>query len=424
MTSRKASWLSWKNANPISLASERRCIMQLSETAAELSFRAEVREFVAANLPEDIRQRVLTFQRVERDDYVRWQKILHARGWGAPGWPAQFGGTGWDATQRTIFEEECFSGGAPRQMPFGLSMVGPVLQHFGSASQQAQFLPRIISMDDWWCQGYSEPGAGSDLASLSMRAERQGDHYLVNGQKTWTSFAHYANWIFCLVRTASTGKPQQGISFLLIDMQTAGVKVKPIKTLDQGFDVNEVFFDNVMVPVANLVGEENQGWTIAKYLLGHERANIAGIGMCQRLLMRLKDYARSELKHGKPLLDDIRFRDRVVKLEMDVLSHQWSLLRLISLQHAGKTVDMEASILKIRGSEIQQDLGELLMECAGPYAVPYLPGALETGYQGDTAGGAHLNGLAAQYLDLRKVSIYGGTNEIQKNIISKSVLGS
>ena len=397
--------------------------MQLQDTPEDIAFRAEVREFVIANLPTDIRDRVLGFQRVEREDYVRWQKILHKRGWGAPGWPKEFGGTGWNARQRTIFEEECFTNGAPRQMPFGLSMVGPVIIAFGSPEQQRRHLPRIVSMDDWWCQGYSEPGSGSDLASLSTRAERRGDRYIVYGQKTWTSFAHWANWFFCLVRTSTQGKPQQGISFLLIDMATPGLKVKPIRTLDQGHDVNEVFLDNVEVPVENLVGQENQGWTIAKYLLGHERANIAGIGMCKRLLRRLKEYARTETKRGRPLIEDPRFRDRVARMEIDVLSHEWSLMRMISLQQAGQKVDVEASILKIRGSEIQQELGELLMECAGPYALPYLPQALELGYTGPTAGGAHLNGLAAQYFDLRKVSIYGGTNEVQKNIISKSVLG-
>lgn len=397
--------------------------MQLQELPEDQAFRTEVREFVAANLPTEIRDRVLNFQRVEREDYVRWQKILHARGWGAPGWPKEYGGAGWNATQRTIFEEECFHGGAPRQMPFGLSMVGPVIIAFGSAEQKARYLPKIVSMDEWWCQGYSEPGAGSDLASLATRAQREGDRYIVNGQKAWTSFAHWADWIFCLVRTSTQGKPQQGISFLLIDMKTPGIKVKPVRTLDQGCDVNEVFFDGVEVPVANRIGEENQGWTIAKYLLGHERTNIAGIGMCKRLLRRLKETARAEIKRGRPLIEDPRFRDRIARLEIELLSHEWSLLRMISMQQSGKSVDLEASILKIRGSEIQQDLGELLMECAGPYAVPFVPEALEMDYADDTAAGTFLNALAAQYFDLRKVSIYGGTNEVQKNLISKSVLG-
>ena len=397
--------------------------MNLTESTEERAFRQEVREFVARELPDDIRRRVLDFQRVEREDYVRWQRILHARGWGGPGWPAEHGGTGWTSTQRIIFEQECFHGGAPRQMPFGLSMVAPVLMKFGTPAQQSFFLPKILTMEHWWCQGYSEPGAGSDLASLKTRAERDGNHYVVNGQKTWTSFAHYANWFFCLVRTAAEGKPQEGISFLLVDMATPGLRVRPISTLDQGADVNEVFLDDVRVPVGNRVGPENGGWTIAKYLLGHERTNIAGIGMCQRLLRRLKELARESRKGARPLLDDVRFRDRLAKLEIDVLSHEWSLMRLISLERAGRSIATEASILKIRGSEIQQDLGEMLMECAGPYALPYVPEALLPDSAAETAAGTLLNAVAAQYFDLRKVSIYGGTNEVQKNIVGKALLG-
>jgi alkylation response protein AidB-like acyl-CoA dehydrogenase len=397
--------------------------MDLRESPEQARFRGEVRGFVRDALPADIRERVTKFLRVEREDYVRWQRILHAKGWGAPGWPKEHGGTGWNAIQRVIFEDECFRAGAPRQMPFGLSMCGPVLIAFGTAEQKRRFLPRIVSMEDWWCQGYSEPGAGSDLASLKTRAERQGDCYRVDGQKTWTSFAHWANWIFCLVRTRPEGKPQGGISFLLIDMATPGVTVRPIKTLDQGADVNEVFLDGVEVPVTNLVGAENQGWTIAKYLLGHERANIAGIGMCKRLLGRVKALAAREAKHGQPLIDDPRFRDRIVLLEMELLSHEWSLLRLVSSEQAGQGVGPEASILKIRGSEIQQDLAALLMECAGPYALPYLPQALEPDYVGETAGGAERNALAALYFDMRKVSIYGGTTEIQKGIVARTMVG-
>src|SRR5487761_458923 len=299
-------------------------MMDLRESPQEARFRLEVRSFVEHSLPSDIRERVLGFMHLPRADYVRWQGILHEKGWGAPGWPREHGGTGWTATQRVIVEEECFAAGAPRQMPFGLSMVGPVLIAFGSAAQQTRFLPRILTLVDWWCQGYTEPGAGSDLASLSTRAVRQGESYLVSGQKTWTSFAHWADWIFCLVRTRAEGKPQEGISFLLIDMRSPGVRVRPIRTLDRGADVCEVFFDDVAVPAGNLVGEENRGWTIAKYLLGHERATIAGVGMCKRLLGRLKHHACRQLRHGRPLIEDIRFRDRLVRLEMELLSHEWS----------------------------------------------------------------------------------------------------
>ena len=397
--------------------------MDLNATPADEEFRLEVRSFVAQHLPDDIRRKVLGFLRVEREDYVRWQRILAERGWGAPGWPVVFGGCGWDAVRRNIFDDESFAGGAPRQMPFGLSMIAPVLMKFGTPGQQHRFLPRILTMDDWWCQGYSEPGAGSDLASLKTRAERAGDHYVVTGQKTWTSFAQWANWMFALVRTSSDGKPQQGISLLLIPMDSPGITVRPIKTLDGGLDVNEVFIDQVEVPVENLVGVENEGWSIAKYLLGHERTNIAGLGMCKRLLRRLKELARTRFKHGLPLIEDPRFRDKVVRIEIDVLAQEWALARLISLEHSGQGLGVEPSMLKIRGSEIQAELGELLMECAGPYALPYLHDAMTLNYTGPTAGGVELNPLAGLYLDLRKVAIYGGTNEIQRGLIGKTVVG-
>ncbi len=401
--------------------------MDLTESPAEKEFRATVREFVATHLPNDIRDRVLNFRHVPREDYVRWQRILAAQGWGAPAWPVEYGGAAWNAAQRNIFDEECFTAGAPRQMPFGLSMVGPVIQKFGTDAQRERFLPRIISMEDWWCQGYSEPGAGSDLASLKTRAERirrDGQAcYLVNGQKIWTSFAQWANWIFCLVRTDASGRPQEGISFLLIDMATPGITVRPIRTLDGGHDVNEVFFDDVVVPMSNLVGEEHCGWSIAKYLLGHERTNIAGLGNCKRFMRRLKEIASVERKHGKPLIEDIRFRDRIASVEIDLIAHEWSLLRIVSAETAGRPIGPEASVLKIRGSEIQQQLTELIMECAGPYAVPFVSEALEADWQGETANGELLNSLAAHYLDWRKISIYGGSTEVQKNIIAKQALG-
>ena len=396
--------------------------MDLHDSPEEQAFRREVRDFVATRLPADIRSKVLGFLRVEREDYVRWQRILAERGWGAPGWPVEHGGCGWNAVQRNIFDEECFTAGAPRQMPFGLSMIAPVLMKYGTTAQKERFLPRIVSMDDWWCQGYSEPGAGSDLASLKTRAERQGSHYVVTGQKIWTSFAQWANWMFALVRTDASGKPQRGISLLLIPMDAKGITVRPIKTLDGGYDVNEVFLDGVQVPVENLVGEENDGWTLAKFLLGHERTTIAGLGMCKRLLRRLKEVAHTQTKHGRPLIEDPRFRDRIARIEIDVLAHEWSLARLISLEQAGRGLGAEPSMLKVRGSEIQGELGELLMECAGPYAVPYLDEATVFGFEGPTAGGVELNPLAGLYLDLRKVAIYGGTNEIQRGLIGKSLV--
>lgn len=397
--------------------------MDFRESSEEKAFRQEVREFVERSLPVDIRDRVLNFQHVGREDYVRWQRILHERGWGAPGWPVAFGGTGWNSAQRNIFDEECFTAGAPRQMPFGLSMVAPVLQQFGTPEQQQRFLPRILDMSDWWCQGYSEPGAGSDLSALRCRAEVDGEGYRVSGQKIWTSFAQWANWIFCLVRTNSDGRQQEGISFLLIDMSTPGIEVRPIKTLDGGHDVNEVFFDNAWVPRENLVGEEHKGWAIAKYLLGHERTNIAGLGNCKRFMRRLKEIAATSLKHGRPLIEDLRFRDKVVNIEMELMAHEWSLLRLIDQEGKKQGSGIEASLLKIRGSEIQQRLTELIMECAGSYAVPFVPEALECDTGVDTANGQLLNALAPHYLDWRKISIYGGANEVQKNIIAKLTLG-
>jgi alkylation response protein AidB-like acyl-CoA dehydrogenase len=397
--------------------------MNLSESADELQFRETVRQFLRQHLPAAMREDVLAFKHLAKEQYVTWQRILAAQGWGAPGWPRDYGGPGWSAVQRSIFEDECYKAGAPRQMPFGLSMIGPVLMKFGTLAQRARFLPRIITMDDWWCQGYSEPGAGSDLASLKTTARRDGGDYVINGQKTWTTLAQFADWMFCLVRTNSEGKPQEGISFVLIDMRTPGVRVQPIRTLDLGADVNEVFLDDVRIPIDNLVGEENRGWTIAKYLLGHERTNIAGIGMCKRLLASLKDYARRQNKHGRPLLADVRFRDRIVKLEIELTSHEWSLMRLVSLEQSGQPIGIEASMLKIRGSEIQQDLSELLMESAGPYGLPFVAAALDSGFLGATAGGSHLNSVAPQYFDIRKVSIYGGTNEVQRNLIARTVLG-
>lgn len=397
--------------------------MNLQPTAEDLAFREEVRQFVRDNLPADIRERVVGLRRVDRDDYVRWQRILFERGWGAPSWPVEYGGTGWDAARRIIFEEECYAGGAPRQMPFGLSMVGPVIYTYGSAEQKQRFLPRIVEFQDWWCQGYSEPGSGSDLASLKTRAERRGDRYIVNGQKIWTSFAHYANWIFCLVRTASDVKPQEGISFLLIDMNSPGITVRPIKTLDGSHDVNEVFFENVEVPVENLVGEENKGWTYAKFLLVNERSTIAGIGMCKRLLTKLKEVARRETRRGQALIESPRFRDRIAKIEMELMAHEWSLLRLVAAEREKRPIGPEASALKIRGSEIQGELGQLLMDAVGPYALPYDEAQLAPDYEGPHAGPVHAGPLAGVYFDLRKVAIYGGTNEVQKNIIAKMVLG-
>ncbi|MGO4811472.1 acyl-CoA dehydrogenase family protein [Cupriavidus sp. 2MCAB6] len=397
--------------------------MDLRFTAAEQGFREEVRAFAQDRLPADIRDKVLGHRRLGKDDYVRWHRILHAHGWGAPAWPKQFGGTGWTAMQRLIFEIETFRAGAPRLLSFGLTMIAPVLMKYGSPEQQARFLPRIPGMEDFWCQGYSEPGSGSDLASLKTRAERRGDRYIVNGQKIWTTMAQYADWIFCLVRTDPEAKQQEGISMLLIDMNSPGITVRPIVTLDGSHDVNETWFENVEVPVANLVGEENRGWTYAKYLLGHERTGIAGIGHCHRELRQLKHYASQATDGaGRPMSEDVRMRDKIARLEMDLMALEMLLLRAIT-QDGGRGPGPEASIIKIRGSELQQDIAMLQMEVAGPHAWPFAPQWLDAGSVQPVSGPDWAAPAASTYFDMRKTTIYGGATEVQKNIIAKMILG-
>ena len=397
--------------------------MNLTFTPEEQSFREEVKTFVATSLPPDIQHKVLNGLILDRDDYVRWQKILHAKGWSAPAWKKEFGGTGWNTVQQYIFEEECAAAGAPRTIPFGLKMVAPVIMQYGSPAQQQRFLPKILAADEWWCQGYSEPGAGSDLASVKTRAERDGDHYIVNGQKTWTTQGQYADWIFCLVRTDPEAKPQRGISFLLIDMKSPGITVRPIITMDGAHEVNEVWLENVRVPVENRVGEENAGWTYAKFLLGHERTNIAGIGIAKRELARLKRIASLETKNGKPLIQDPLFAARVAQVEIDLTALEITNLRVLAAEAAMRAPGPEASILKIKGTEIQQAITELLVQAVGPYALQLRREAMAAGYQGDAVGPFYAIPLAAQYLNMRKLSIYGGSNEIQKNIISQMILG-
>jgi alkylation response protein AidB-like acyl-CoA dehydrogenase len=381
-----------------------------------------VRGFLRTHLPADISSRTLQGGPVRPDDFTRWQKILHARGWGAPSWPKQFGGTGWTAVEQHIFEEESAAAGAPRTLPFGLKMVGPVIMAFGTPEQQQRFLPRIISADDWWCQGYSEPGAGSDLASLKTRAECQGDYYVVNGQKTWNTLGQHADWIFCLVRTnLGAAKPQQGISFLLIDMQTPGITVRPIITLDGAHEVNEVWFENVKVPIANRVGEENKGWTYAKFLLGHERTNIAGVGICKRELQRLKQIAGREIKLGRPLIADPMFAARIAQVEIDLMALEITQLRVLSAESHASTIGSQASLLKIKGTEIQQALSELMMYAVGRYSLPYTRISTEEADFGQLVGPEYAPPLAAAYCNMRKTSIYGGSNEIQRNIIAQTL---
>ena len=399
--------------------------MDLNTTDDDLAFRDQVRAFFDAELPADLRRKVLNHLRLDKADYVRWHKILARQGWVAPGWPVEFGGTGWTPVQRHIFEEECARAGTPPILPFGVNMVAPVIMAFGSQEQKDHFLPRILSCEDWWCQGYSEPGAGSDLASLKTTAVRgsdaDGDHYIVNGQKTWTTLAQHADMIFCLVRTDTGVRKQEGISFLLIDMHTPGITVRPIVMLDEDHEVNEVFFDNVRVPAANLVGQENRGWTYAKYLLGHERTGIAAVGRSKRELGRLKRLSMREQKGGRPLLEDPLFAAKVADLDIELMALEMTVLRVLA--RADAAPGPEASVLKVRGTEIQQRLTELMVEAAGPMALPfdedYLAGAREHSLVDDDFAAP----LLAHYFNYRKTSIYGGSNEIQRNIISQMILG-
>ncbi len=397
--------------------------MDLNFTPEEQAFRLEIRRWVAENLPPDIAHKVRHALRQSRDDLQRWAKILGKKGWLGWGWPAQFGGPGWNAIQKHLFEEECALACAPRVVPFGPVMVAPVIMAFGNAEQQQRFLPGIASGEVWWSQGYSEPGAGSDLASLKCKAERvstpTGAKYIVNGQKTWTTLGQYGEWIFCLVRTSSEGKPQMGISFLLIDMKSPGITVRPIVLMDGEPEVNEVWFDNVEVPAENLIGEENKGWTYAKHLLAHERTNIADVNRSKRELERLKRIAKAE-----GVYDDVRFRDQIALLEVDIVALEMMVLRVLSAEKSGKQSLDVAGLLKIRGSEIQQRYTELMMLAAGPLALPYVHEAMEAGWQGNLAVPTGLLPLAGTYFNFRKTTIYGGSNEVQRNIVSQTVLGS
>jgi alkylation response protein AidB-like acyl-CoA dehydrogenase len=392
--------------------------MDIHYSREERAFRDDARSWLRENLPADLRAKTLGYEAFSKEDLLRWHKILAGKGWIAPAWPREWGGTDWNVVQRYIFEEECGYAGAPPLVPFGLVMCAPVLLKFGSDAQRNRFLPRIYRGDDFWCQGYSEPGSGSDLASLRMRALRDGDHYVVDGQKTWTTLAHMADWMFCLVRTdARTEAKQDGISFLLVDMKTPGITVRPLALMDGGREVNEVFFDAVRVPVDNRVHDEGNGWTVAKFLLGYERMNTARIGTSKRELERLKMLAARETKHGKPLLDDPRFRDRVSRLEAELLALEITNLRFVDQLRGGRPPGAEVSMLKIVGTEIQQRLTELMMQVAGPLAQPYAP-------LGDDAGfDRFLAALTPRYCNYRKTTIYAGSNEIQRNIIAKHVLG-
>ena len=395
--------------------------MDLTFSPEEEAFRAEVRAFIAdakSKLPKNMGAPESATR--TKEDYLAWHKLLYKQGWVAPAWPKEYGGTGWTVTQRYIFNEECAQAETPTTLPFGLSMVAPVIFTFGNDEQKKKYLPRILSGEDWWCQGYSEPGAGSDLASLRTKAVREGEFYIVNGQKTWTTLAQYADWIFCLVRTDPNVKSQEGITFLLIDMKTPGITVKPIIVLDGAHEVNDVFFDNVKVPVANRVGEENKGWTYAKFLLVHERSGIARVAGSKRAVERLKEIAGSEMVDGKPLIDTEDFSRKVAELEVELSALEFTELRTLAAESKGKMAGPESSILKIRGTEIQQRITELTEEAVGYYAFPNERGFGSNEYP---VGPDYAVGAAGRYFNMRKASIYGGSNEIQRNIIAKAVLG-
>jgi len=397
--------------------------MDLSFSDEDLAFRDDVRAFLADNVVPDVAEKVRLGRDLTKEDMDDWHARLNARGWLAQNWPAAFGGAEWSAAQRNIYEEEACKANAPRIVPFGLSMLAPVLQKFGSKAQQDRWLPRILSGEDWWCQGYSEPGAGSDLASLKTKAVRDGDHYIVNGQKTWTTLGQHANMIFCLVRTDSEVKQQEGISFLLIDMDTPGIEVRPIILLDGSAEVNEVWFTDVRVPVENLVGEENKGWTYAKYLLTHERANIAGVGFSTAALDSVKRTARAVNDNGKPLIENPHFMGRVARVEIDLMALRTFNLRAIAAAGTGGAPGLEASMLKIKGSLIRQEINDLARRAVGPYAMPFASEAIE-GTNTPVPDPFDVGAVAGEYFNNRKISIFGGSNEVQKNIIAKVSLGA
>jgi pimeloyl-CoA dehydrogenase large subunit len=394
--------------------------MDLRFTPEETRFRDEVRAFFRTEIPKSIRDKIAVGEHLTKEDMVKSHSTLAKKGWAAPLWPKEWGGTGWNAIQMHIFNEELQFNCVPQPLPFNVTMCGPVIIAFGTEAQKKRFLPPMYDLSEWWCQGFSEPGAGSDLAGLKTTAVRDGDHYVINGQKTWTTLGQYADWCFVLARTDATAKKQLGISFLLVNMKTPGITVRPIQTIDGGHEVNEVFFDNVRTPVDMLVGQEHRGWDCAKFLLGNERTGIARIGLSKQRLGRIKYLASKVMQDGKPLMKDERFAEKVAACEIELKALEMTQLRVLADESKRRSnmPNPASSILKIKGSEIQQMTTELALEVAGPLSLPYLPDEAEFG------DGDHWAAPAApQYFNFRKVSIYGGSNEIQRNIIAKAVLG-
>ena len=399
--------------------------MHTNFTPEEHDFEQEVQAFFKDKYPEDIKQKQDCAIPLLKDDFIRWQKVLYEQGWAAINWPVEYGGTGWSTVQKYIFANEMAKANAPAIVPFGLGMVGPVIYTYGNEEQKQRFLPDIAASNVWWCQGYSEPGSGSDLASLKTRADRDGNEYIVNGTKTWTTLGQMADWIFCLLRTSSdVARKQEGISFILVDMKTPGVTVRPIITIEGGHEVNEVHFEDVRVPLNNLIGEEGKGWTYGKVLLQHERTSIAGVARSEYRLNRLKDKIRNADKAQPSLQGDNSFLRKIAALEIELKALEYTELRTLAAVSVGNAPGPESSLLKIRGTEIQQRLDELFMEAAGYFSLPYVPDqyslesneTMHVGFGSDTVS-------SLQYFNNRKASIYGGSNEIQKNIIAKHVLG-
>jgi len=398
--------------------------MDLNFSAEEIAFRHEVRAFIDANLPAATRAWLVAGKSPTKAMVIEWQKILNAKGWAVPEWPVQWGGPGWSAAQKYIFREELQMAPAPSPLGFNVNMCGPVIIAFGTEAQKQRFLPRMANLDDWWCQGFSEPGAGSDLAGLKCRAVRDGNEWVINGQKTWTTLAQHADWICLLCRTNPEAKKQEGISFILCPMNLPGITVRPIITIEGGHEVNEVFFDDVRVPVENLVGEENKGWDCAKYLLGNERFGQARVGASRERIRRLKIIARESMDGGRPLIEDPDFRRQMTEIEVELKALEMTVMRVIAqdMKRADSKPNPATSVLKIKGTEIQQGVSEMLMKAAGPYAWvdgdPDEEGSNEWDLAPDWAFG-----LAGTYFNWRKQSIYGGSNEIQRNIMAKAFLG-
>ena len=398
--------------------------MDLRFTPDELAFREEVRSFFHAALPADIRRKCELGQRISKEEMKRWVRILYEKGWATPAWAPEWGGTGWDAVKQYIFKEELHLAPAPEPISFNVNMIGPTLIAFGTEEQKRWFLPRIASLDIWFCQGFSEPGAGSDLAALRTTAVRDGDHYVVDGQKLWTSTAHHADWCFLLVRTDPAARKQQGITYLLVDMKTPGITIRPIVTIDGHHETNEVFFDNVRVPVANRVGEENKGWDYAKYLLGHERSGIARVGVSKFRLRRARELAKSVMCGDRSLAEDPHFQERAAEIEVELKALEITQMRLIAeigKRHDGKP-DPKSSILKMKGSQLQQASAQLLLEVAGYHALEQ-DGDFLSGLKAEAQGDEWALTIAPNHYWARHVSIVGGSNEIQRNILAKTVLG-